>query len=106
MDQQRAKGRDGLDDAGGPRGPQARGAPQHRAADVTTYPALLAKAGERVSEATAQNVGDAAEEAKQQLVEMPQRVADVVAQKPAGGKAARAAGETARPAASEEAHPH
>lgn len=84
----------------------AAGALQRLAADVTTYPTLLANAGQRVGEATAQSVGDAAREAKQQLVEVPQRMTDVVTQKPPAGRAGRAASEAARPSASEEAHPH
>jgi hypothetical protein len=84
----------------------AAGALQRLAADVTTYPALLASAGQRVGEATAQSVGEVAKEAKQQLVEAQQRMTDVVAPKPAPGRAGRAASEGARPSASEEAHPH
>lgn len=84
----------------------AAGALQRLAADVSTYPALLAKAGERVGEATAQTVGDAAKEAKQQLVQVPQRMTEVAAAtQKAAGRAARAAGEGAR-AAGEEAQPH
>ena len=84
----------------------AAGALQRLAADVSTYPALLAGAGQQVSEAMAQSVGEAAKEATQQLAEVPQRMTEVAAQRPTAGRAARAAGEVARPPASEDAHTH
>lgn len=80
----------------------AAGALQRLAADVSTYPALLAKAGQRVGEATAQSVEEVAKEAKQQLVEVQQQVPA----KAMVGRAARGASSETRPSAGEDVHTH
>jgi hypothetical protein len=83
----------------------ATGAWQRLAADVATYPALFANAGQRVGEAAVDSVEQAAAQTKE-IAEVPQRVAEVVAPKMAGRAGRVAASEAAKTPAGEEAAAH
>lgn len=68
----------------------ASGALQRLAADVSSYPALLANAGRRAGEAAQQGVTETAKAAVQTVAEATQRSAEVLA-KPISGRAGRGA---------------
>ena len=80
----------------------ATGALQRLAADMSSYPTLIANAGQRAGEAAKQGVGEAMKAATQTVAEAAQRSAEVLP-KPLSGRAGRA---TAEPKPAEEMPAH
>jgi hypothetical protein len=87
----------------------AAGALQRFAADMSTYPALLATSGRRVAEETKRTAAEVAQPAKPSPVEPAPRFAEPskpVTARPPRAVAGESARESARAATQEEAHAH